>query len=38
VYFENGVLRKKYQGRFMLILHPKKRKRLSKKGHGNTCG
>ena len=27
-----------YQERFMLILHPKKRKRLSKKDHGNTCG
>ena len=35
--FENGDSNKKYQERYMLILHPKKRKRISKKGHQDTC-
>ena len=28
----------KYQEKYMLILHPKKRKTISKKGQTNTCG
>jgi transposase len=35
--FENGDSNKKYQERCMLILHPKKKKRISKKGHQDTC-
>ena len=39
VSFVNGALSKRFQERCMLILlHPKKRKRLSKKDRTDTCG
>jgi hypothetical protein len=38
-YFENGDLNKRrYQEKYMLIPHLKRKKRLSKKGHPDTCG
>jgi len=38
VFFENGVSNRRYQERYMLILHLWKRKMLSKKDYRNTCG
>jgi hypothetical protein len=38
VYFANGDSNKRCQERYMLIPHPKKRKRISKKDRTNTCG
>jgi hypothetical protein len=38
IYFVNGDSDKRYQERYMLILHLKKRKMLSKKGCPDTCG
>jgi putative transposase len=38
VYFENGALSRKYQEKYMLILHPSRKRRLSKKGRPDICG
>ncbi|HXT83945.1 MAG TPA: hypothetical protein VN704_06385, partial [Verrucomicrobiae bacterium] len=38
LFFENGDLNRKYQERYMLILHLKRKKRHSKKDRTNTCG
>jgi len=36
-YFVNGALNKRYQEKYMLILHLNKRKTISKKVHQDTC-
>jgi hypothetical protein len=38
LFFENGDLSRKYHEKYMLIVYPWKKKRLSKKGYPNIYG